>query len=554
MSTTTPSSAAVPNTLPPLEISHTDDPRVVEEAATEDYSLHVVPHTWRMGRFRLTMAWYAVATAFFYMYFAAFIALAYGTVNALVGIALTVIVYTLINSVILRVASTSGLTVALFSRSMFGFIGATIATLIFAATAMYYLVFEGSVVSVAAKTYFGGPIKLWYAVVILGTAPLVWRGVRSWLDRLNGFLLPFYTIALAAVIVWALADKGYHGFLPGTHAPPGTTLPWLQAFTAYMGVWILMMFTMDFARLGRKEDDGYHTAITFGFLYYMITFLLNGLVGILLVSTFGISFKQLAGQESALPVAIASLTGILGVALIAITQTRINSVNLYLASTNYESFFSRLFRINLPRTFWVVFAVLVGYLLMLTNVFSYVFDALNYQGIAIVAWVGVALAHVYYLRGHQRIEGVEFRPGRVPAFNPGGIAAWVLATAVGVVLKITVPLEDIWLVWGLPLVFVIAFGIYTVASRAAKPSWFAMARPYDPIEEVDDPWEARVRCHRCDKSYVAREMDRDPASGHKPICAACGTGPQFYSAARREARAAQDASDTSNIGRQVVPG
>src|SRR5215218_4504268 len=117
--------------LPALDVSHHDDPRVVEEAATEDYSLHVVPHTWRMDRFRLTMAWYAVATAFFYMYFAAFIALAYGTVNALIGIALTVIVYSLINSVILRVASTSGLTVALFSRSMFGFVGATIATLIF---------------------------------------------------------------------------------------------------------------------------------------------------------------------------------------------------------------------------------------------------------------------------------------------------------------------------------------------------------------------------------------------------------------------------------------
>jgi cbb3-type cytochrome oxidase subunit 3 len=31
-----------------------------------------------MDRGKLTMAWYAVMTAFFYMYFAAFIALAYG--------------------------------------------------------------------------------------------------------------------------------------------------------------------------------------------------------------------------------------------------------------------------------------------------------------------------------------------------------------------------------------------------------------------------------------------------------------------------------------------
>ena len=37
------------------------------------------------------------------MYFAAFIALAYGTVNALIGIALTVVGYTLVNIVISRV-------------------------------------------------------------------------------------------------------------------------------------------------------------------------------------------------------------------------------------------------------------------------------------------------------------------------------------------------------------------------------------------------------------------------------------------------------------------
>jgi purine-cytosine permease-like protein len=524
--------------LPALRTSRTDDPRVVEEAATEDYSLHVVPHSWRMDRFKLTMAWYAVATAFFYMYFAAFIALAYGTVNALIGIALTVIAYSLINGVIVRVASTSGLTVALFSRSMFGFVGAAIATLIFAATATYYLVFEGSVVSVAAKTLVGGPIKLWYAIVIVGTAPLVWRGVRTWLDRLNGFLLPFYTVALLAVVIWALADKGYHGFLPGTKAAPGTTLPWLQAFTAYMGVWILMMFTMDFARLGRKEDDAYHANITFGWLYYLITFMVNGLVGILLVSTFGIGFKDLAGQESALPVAIVNLTGVLGLVLIALTQTRINTVNLYLASTNFESFFSRVFRLNLPRTAWVVFAVAVGYLLMLTNIFSYVLDALNYQGIAIVAWVAIALAHVVYLRSRRvQLEGLEFRPGRIPIVNPGGIAAWLLATAVGVVLKITDSTSDIWLVWGLPIVFAIAFGVYSAATRIAQPSWFAMERPGDPIDEVDDPWEVRIQCHSCGKSYLAREVDRDPSAGHEAICAGCATGARFYAAARQEAKA-----------------
>src|SRR5690349_17229669 len=264
MATTSQASTA---DLPALRVTDHDDPRVLEEAATEDYSLHVVPYTWRMDRGKLTMAWYAVMTAFFYMYFAAFIALAYGTVNALIGIALTVISYALINTVITRVAANSGLTVALFSRSMFGFVGASIATLIFAATCIYYWVFEGSVVSVAAKSYFGGPLKLWYAIVIALTIPLVWRGVRTWLDRFNAWMLPLFVIGMAAVIAWCLLDKGYHGFLPNAAAPPGTHLPWLQVFSAYMGVWILMMFTFDFARLAKPKDEAYHVGITFGLAY-----------------------------------------------------------------------------------------------------------------------------------------------------------------------------------------------------------------------------------------------------------------------------------------------
>jgi purine-cytosine permease-like protein len=522
----------------PLSVSREDDPRVVEEAATEDYSLHVVPRSWRLERGKLTMAWYGVMTAFFYVYFAAFIALAYGTVNALIGIGLTIVAYTAVNAVLLRTASRSGLTVALFSRSIFGFAGAAIPTLILAATAIYYVVFEGAVVAVAAQSFFGGPLKLWYAIVVFSTAPLVWRGIRAKLDRINGFMLPFYAVAMVGVIVWALASDGYNGFLAGSSAAPGTTLPWLQAFVAHMGVWVLMLYTMDFARLSRPEDERYHRNVTFGWLYYVLTFGVNGLIGILLVSTFGITFAQLAGQESALPVRIVGLTGLLGLALIVITQMRINTVNLYVASTNLQSFFARLTGLTLPRTLWVIVACCLGYGLMLTNVFGYVNDALAYQGIAIVAWVGVALGHVWYLRRtHVRLEDVEFRPGRVPRINPAGVGAWGLATVVGLVLKLSDSTgSQTWELIGLPLTFGISFAAYAAATSVAKPSWFSMRRPHDPAAEVSDPWEDRVRCTDCDRSYLAREMDRRATAPHDPVCASCATTEGFHASARASAR------------------
>jgi hypothetical protein len=104
-----------------------------------------------------------------------------------------------------------------------------------------------------------------------------------------------------------------------------------------------------------------------------------------------------------------------------------------------------------------------------------------------------------------------------------------------VILKITDDTgSQFFEVWGLPLTFLISVGVYAAALTMSKPGWFSMDRPYDPLDEVDDAWEARIRCHSCDKSYVAREMDRDPAAGHQAICAACATGAHFHAAAHRE--------------------
>lgn len=195
---------------PELEVSHTDDPRVVEAARTEDYSLHAVPRTWRNSRSPLMMAWYAVLSAMFFLIVSATTALAVGSVNTIIGMALSVLVTGMFNYYTSRYAARTGLTVALFSRSIFGQYGAALATLIFGATAVYYAVFEGSVVAVAFDEYFGGlPLQGWYLGVVLLTVPLVIGVVGAWLDKVNGVLLPFYYVGIVAAIVVALIKHGY---------------------------------------------------------------------------------------------------------------------------------------------------------------------------------------------------------------------------------------------------------------------------------------------------------------------------------------------------------
>ena len=133
--------APVISSLPPLVQSLVDDPRVVHEAATEDYSLHVVPHTWRLGRWGLAMAWSALMTAMFWIVVGASVALAVGTRDAVIGMVLAVAAYGSINFIFSRLASGSGLTIALLSRGLFGYFGAAVATLVFAAGAIYFATF-----------------------------------------------------------------------------------------------------------------------------------------------------------------------------------------------------------------------------------------------------------------------------------------------------------------------------------------------------------------------------------------------------------------------------
>lgn len=507
---------------PDLQLTYQDDPRVVADAGVDDYAMHVVPMTGRVSRGKLMMAFWGVMSAMFYVVTGAAVAAAVGTAQAIIGIMLTVVVYGLINKVISEAAAENGLTVALFSRSMFGRVGAALATLIFAATAIYYFVFEGSIIGVALQTQFGGNIKLWLLAVCLYSIPLVLRGVARWLDKLNGVLLPFYLGGMVAAVIWAAVEYGHGTAWLAVQAPAALPLPgWLMAFCSYMGVWVLMMFTMDFARLGRREDKTFNGWVTFGPVFYLGTFLFSGLVGIYLANTVPLEGATGFGEAGA-AVALVKLMGIFGVLLILITQTRINSANLYLASSNLEALIARLTGLRLNRGVWVVVAAAIGYLLMVWgDVLTYVLKALAYQGVFVTAWVAIALVHIFYMR--RKGQPIEFRPLRVPAVNPGGIAAWVISVAIGIFLIQAGGLDARLVILAPVITVVIAAGIYLAALHFAKDSWFRIVRGDDPATEVKDPWEARVKCASCEKSYIALDMDRDPDKGNAAVCAACAS-------------------------------
>ncbi|VVO38619.1 purine-cytosine permease family protein [Pseudomonas fluorescens] len=412
-----------------------------------------VPADARMGRLSLTMAWWAVCSAMFYIVVGASLALSYGTRNALIGMLLSVISYGLVNTVLSRFAIRSGLSVALFSRLLFGRTGACLATLIFFSTAIYYAVFEGSVIAVALNHLYPELVyPLAALLVVLYSVPLILGSVQHWLDKLNGVLLPVYLGGLLFAVGLSISRYGYQpqwlDFGPATPRAFG----WWDCFVAYMGVWVLMLFTFDYARFGKPEDATYHGRWNFGMPFYAVTFLLNGAAGIYLVSSIP---HEGTLNEVSVVMAILQLMGLWGLLFVWATQTRINTANYYLATLNMQAFFAR-FGLRGSYLMWAVAVGLIVYGLMLADVFSYLLKALAYQGIFVVAWVGVALAQILY--GGRDVSAIH----SAPAFNPVGLTAWFGGTALGLLLMFTGGVPGSF---SAPLTGVLAFGLQVGLSR-----------------------------------------------------------------------------------------
>lgn len=442
------------------------------EADNLDYSNIAVPPNARMPKMALTMAWWAVCSAVFYIVVGAALAIGFGTRNAIIGMILSVITYGLINAVLSRFAIRSGLSVALFSRVLFGNVGAGLATLIFCATAIYYAVFEGSVIAVGINTVFPWiSYPLAALIVVLYSVPLIFGSIQTWLDKFNGVLLPFYILGLVVAVVLAIGEYGYSNKWLNLGPASGEVAGgWWSCFVYYMGVWVLMMFTFDYARFGRQEDVGYHAWFNFGMPFYIMVFLVSGLFGIFMIGTVPDLGKV---TEVTVLLALLKLMGVWGLLFVWITQTRINTANYYLAAVNMEALFQLFGKLPFGRIGWAIVVGAIVYLLMLADVFTYLLQALAYQGIFVVAWVAIAVSHI--LSDHyKRVAGdkIEYRASHVPAFNPLGITAWFAAAAVGIGLHLS---GGFYADLSAPATAIIAFGMYAIGLTVAKREWFLIS-------------------------------------------------------------------------------
>jgi purine-cytosine permease-like protein len=400
-----------------------------------DAATTVVTEFDRMGRGSLTMVWWSLCSAMFYLVLGGALALQFGTRNALIGAVLGVMSQSSLAYMFARYAIRTGQSSFLLSESLFGSSGAALTSLIFFLTTTYYAVFESSIVALAAASVIPSVSRTAICLVIVSYSVLLVAGpVQRFLDKFNGALLPVYLIGLAVTVVLAIGKYGYSDAWLHIGPPGGpSSTGWWSCFMAFFGQQLLMMCTLDFARFGRREDTSYHSLVAFGAPFYAVAFLMNSLVGIFLA---GVARYSTVSETVVMDTCLAVLGGGAGLAFIWVTQTRINTANYFLAATNLQAVLGRTLRGSLPRLACAALVgVIVAGVLLFTDVIRYLLVALNYQGVILTAWVGVALAHIV---ADNRAMAAGAATGtaakQVPLFNSRGLVAWACSAIVGLVM------------------------------------------------------------------------------------------------------------------------
>ena len=398
-----------------------------------DYSVDRVPPEARMSRLSLHMAYWAVISALFSVVFSSALANAYGAVNTFVGTAAASVLLGIVASVVARFAMRTGMSVDVFSRTVFGKSGGLLATILVFGCLGLFAVIESAIIAEAIRGYFNQLLP-WHAylIVVICSVPIAFGRISAYLDKFNGLLLPVFIAGMAYIVLSAIWQNGYsNAWL--SYGPDGDALDGrcINVFFLWALGGAQLLAAQDYARFGRPRDETYHRHITFGVPLFFITYSVNGALGIFITATVASSLGALDSDAAAVA-AIVALTGLAGVIFVIASQMRINTLNYQLATVNLQAFLKHI-GINITK---VASALCVGglvFLAMLGNILDMLVETLGYLGIFVGAWCAIAIVHMTLIGERGVIaahEGLE--SGSEGSFWHSSTLTWILSSGLGV--------------------------------------------------------------------------------------------------------------------------
>ena len=401
-----------------------------QEETSGDYTFDRVPREERkMGWLSITNITFGIATAIFYFQMGSVMALKFGAVNAILSAIYAILVAGVLGTIIVYLSAKSGMNVNLLSRGGFGYIGASLTSLIYASNFIMYCAFEGMILVAAVHAYFPA-IPMWILIVLFGTIviPLNWFGIKQ-LDKLQKWSLPLFGIFLVAAIVVAfnrpsLYEGSFWTYMPEGVQVGGTAL--LLCIGMQHGIMgLTALIASDYARF-LKPKDLKIGSFAIGFIPQIFCFGVMGGLGIWFGVTLG---------ESNPGVYIVVLLGLGGVLFTMLTQIRINITNIYSSSLSLSSFFENMFNFMPGRRFWVVVAGVAAMVLMLGGIVDHLTTALTVQGVALMTWASILVTDALVVKKLLKIgpRYYESRQQNLYKWNPVGVVSLIVPSALGTI-------------------------------------------------------------------------------------------------------------------------
>ncbi|MDN3428514.1 cytosine permease [Microbacterium sp. APC 3898] len=409
------------------------DANHVQEEKPVDYSLDKVPREERkMGWLSITNITFGIATAIFYFQMGSVMALQFGAVNALISAGYAIIAAGIVGSIIVYLSAKSGMNVNLLSRGGFGYVGASLTSLIYASNFIMYCAFEGMILVSAIHAYFP-EFPQWILIIIFGSLviPLNWFGIKQ-LNKLQKWSLPIFAFFLIAAIVVAYNRPSVYADSFWTYMPEGAQIggtALLLCIGMQHGIMgLTSLIASDYARF-LKPKDLKVGSIAIGFIPQIFCFGVMGGLGI----WFGVRLG-----ESNPGVYIVILLGLGGVLFTTLTQVRINITNIYSSSLSLSSFFENMFRFTPGRRFWVVVAAVAAMALMLGGIIDHLQTAMTFQGVALMTWASILVTDALVVKKLLKIGPgyYEARQENLFKWNPVGVVSLLVPTILGTIASL----------------------------------------------------------------------------------------------------------------------
>ncbi|MFP5021676.1 purine-cytosine permease family protein [Pseudonocardia phyllosphaerae] len=511
----------------------------------EDYTLRFAPRSyrrWSPGVVGVTALGGIAYLADFSI--GANIGIAYGTVNALWGIAVFALVIIATGLPVAYYAARYNLDLDLITRgSGFGYYGSIVTNVIFATFTFIFFALEGSIMAQGLELGLGLPKWLGYIISTVVIFPLVVYGM-SLLSTLQVWTTPLWLVLMVLPFAYLLiahpdslgtffayrGEKGqgaasvgsvmlaagvclsliaqiaeqidYLRFMP-PKTPDNARRWWTATLLAGPG-WVLFG--------AAKQAVGLFLAV------YLIAHTADGAaVANEPVHQFLLIYQDL------MP---AWLAVTLAVILVVISQIKINVTNAYSGSLAWTNSFTRATRSYPGRLVFLAVNLVIALVLMEANMFDFLNTILGFYANMGIAWIVVVATDIvvnkYLLKISPKVP--EFRRGMLHPVNPVGFVSLLVAGGVSI-LAFFGGLGDGIQPYSPLVAIVLGIVLPPVLAVATKGRWY-LRRTDDGIDlprfdEHGNPSSAVLPCSVCHQELERPDMT---ASGKEPgeyVCSLC---------------------------------